>query len=76
MSDRPTTFEALIPAVPDGLILVLDDDGDAWQRQGENRWVCTKAKVPGLLGGAHSTEWRHLVYAFGPLTAVHWDETR
>jgi hypothetical protein len=78
-SDRPTAFAAEIPAEPDGLAIVLDRDGDVWQRQGQypdSSWSCAKPKLQGLFGGVvRSTRWRHLVYAFGPLTAVHWDES-
>lgn len=66
-----TTYEAAIPLQPDGLQIVTDRDGDVWQRD-EGRWVCTKAKLQGLLGGVRETQWRHLVVALGPLTAIHW----
>jgi len=72
------TFEASIPPEPVGLRIVTDKDGDVWQRMpGEDGWLhgwrCVRAKIPGLLVSQQTANWRHLVYAFGPITAVQYD---
>lgn len=71
------TYDAQVPAQPDGLRVVTDRDGDVWQklREGyDTKWVCTKPKVMALLGNLHHTSWRMLVINFGPLTALQWEQ--
>jgi hypothetical protein len=72
-----TTFTCEIATEPVGLLIVTDREGDAWQRQEhpprDSKWVCVRPKFQGLLGSQSSaTTWRHLVYSFGPITAVQW----
>lgn len=63
-------FQCEIPNEPDDVQIVLDRDGDLWQRTGRNTWTCIKAKIPGVFTNQSGATWRHLVYAFGPLRAV------
>lgn len=72
---EPTQFAAAIPHEPDGLHIVVDKDGDVWQRDSVavgGTWACTRRKVPSMIGAENRTSWRNLVISFGPLTAVQW----
>ena len=67
------TNEAHVPAEPLGVRLLVDRDGDVWQRNHDGvygNWTCIRPKVQGLLGAVRMTTWQNLVVSFGPLSRL------
>lgn len=74
--NRQSLYAADIPAEPEGLEIVVDKDGDVWQRTKapSDPWRCTRNKVMGQFMGFNGATWCELVITFGPLKPIQWND--
>jgi hypothetical protein len=76
---RESVYTADIPAEPEGLEIVIDKDGDVWQRYpdlgfGTSGWRCTTSKVTSGFLTSNSATWQYLLINFGPVKPIKWSD--
>lgn len=77
--NRQDSYAANIPTEPPGLEIVIDKDGDVWQRADitigvQATWYCTKSKVASGFMVGNAAQWQTLLINFGPVKSIQWSD--